>query len=118
LNFKRAKKYEQALSVHVDRVRGGLSTVYAEYAAEVAGIRRSTAALATVLIDEASARTQLLQDESAARARILERESSARTQVLQQESSSRVKRRLWISAIGGASLGAAVATAIALRIGG
>lgn len=49
-------KYEQALAGHVNQVREGLNKVYTQYAAEIAALKRSTAALAQVLQDESSGR--------------------------------------------------------------
>ena len=51
-------KFEEALTGHVNRVREGLNQVYAEYAAEIAEIKHSAAALARVLQAESSARVK------------------------------------------------------------
>ena len=51
-------KFEEGLADHVNQVREGLNQVYAEYAAEIAEIKHSAAALAGVLQAESSARVK------------------------------------------------------------
>ncbi|NMV37871.1 hypothetical protein [Ralstonia insidiosa] len=55
-NAQDVERFEQAFAEHVNHVRASLSNAYREYAAEIAEIRQSTAALASVLRDESSAR--------------------------------------------------------------
>jgi DNA repair ATPase RecN len=75
------KKYEEALTVHVNDVRESINRVYAEYAAELVVIKQSIAAL---------------------------------TRVQQEESSARIMRKLWMSAVGGFSVGCVVVGTIAM----
>ena len=55
-NAQDLTKYEQALAGHVNQVREGLNKVYAQYAAEIVALKRSTATLAQVLQEESSGR--------------------------------------------------------------
>ncbi len=88
-------KYEQALTHHINQVRNGLNRVCGDYATEIEAIKKSASALALVLKEE----------------------SVVRSRILQEESSSRIKRKLWLFAIGGFSMGGTVAGVIAMLFG-
>lgn len=57
-NAQDLARYEQALAAHVNQVRDGLNTVYAQYAAEIGAINSSAAALSQVLREETSSRVK------------------------------------------------------------
>lgn len=55
-NAQDLEKFEKAFAGHANRVREGLNSIYAEYAAEIGAIKQSATVLAQVIQEESSAR--------------------------------------------------------------
>lgn len=94
-NAQDLAKFETEMIRHVDLVRNGLNSVYADYTNEVTAIKKSIAALGMVLKDEAAARNRILQEES----------------------SVRIRRKLWLFAVGGFTIGTLSVGGVAMLLG-
>ncbi len=94
-NAQDLAKFETEMIRHVDLVRNGLNSVYADYTNEVTAIKKNIAALGMVLKDEAAARNRILQEES----------------------SVRIRRKLWLFAVGGFTIGTLSVGGVAMLLG-
>lgn len=105
-NGRDLQRYEEALRLHLDTARRGFTEAHAAYAADITSIRRDVDSRSAALLDATAARTASVKRQLST----LERTVQAKTIAISalDEALRSARRNIWLAAVAGCVLGAAM----------